>query len=163
MSCRIFRWLCRLVPVPAWQKFLVRFHLGRCPACAHEFELEKTMADIINCPDQSVEAVDLWPAVSRGIATEPATSWPWSSPDPSRSRWRFRWAWLVAALLLIGVTALVTTRHALRPPSGPSGAEPQPPVARAVMQSATINGRPAAVFYFQSQNPDRLIVWIQKT
>ena len=69
---------------------------------------------------------------------------------------------LAAASLLLGVVTLVSTLRILRQPPGPVAADLKPP-SRVVMRSATVGSRPATVYYFQSQNPDRWIVWVQKT
>ncbi len=159
MRCRIIRWLYRSIPVLAWQRLWMRLHLGKCPVCAGEIAVEKRVAGILGRSVPAGEPVDLWPAVSRRIETgQPATG-PAVFPRP---RPLARWGWLAAASLLLGVVTLVSTLRILRQPPGPVAVDLKPP-SRVVMRSATVGRRPATVYYFQSQNPDRWIVWVQKT
>ena len=60
MICRLASRLFRLMPWTPWQAMLIRLHIGRCPRCGGEFEIDEELKRLTLKPGQTEAGPDLW-------------------------------------------------------------------------------------------------------
>lgn len=122
--------------------------------------------DVVTMPDREIQRMlvshrdaeelpSLWPGVRQKLETEmdPELA---SAPLPAevyRKRWR--WAPLTAALGAALLLLLVLF------PFNREDEQPVPGDEQVVVHSVKIGSKAARYYVFQSDNPDRLIVWAQ--
>lgn len=108
----------------------VEAHLAQCPDCrAHADGVRSLLAAALELPREIQPERDLWPEIVARVASP-------SQHAPSVRRPAFRWSALaVAAVLLVGLTAIITARL-VRPGAGPAGGEVRPDGSASVVPAS---------------------------
>ena len=159
MKCQIYKFLYKMVPVVRWRVRLMDRHFSRCPHCMEALAAVNQIDSIGITPGTVDPGVDLWPGVENRLAVEESTQ----TPAPKRIKPRRRtWGWALA-----GAAALVLAL--LIPPAlqqDPANTGKQNKITaqdkKIIINSVTVENRPAKTFYFQPENKDRLIIWVKK-
>jgi len=157
MKCMIYSWLFRILPLKRWQAFLVKFHFNRCPDCGEKIETNKNIKSIFFSDRDFHHQSDLWPEIKRKIDQ------PSAAPKQSISLLKhfpvLQWQWITATLVLIGMAILIPNLILKKREESLKGT-----VAKnIIVKSIKFNNRPAKTYFFQTSNPKRLIIWVQKT
>lgn len=156
MKCKIYGWLFRFIPLKRWQAFLIKFHFNRCPDCGAKIEIDKNIESVFFSARDFQQQSDLWPEVKRKIQhptreQKPVRSGPKRFPA-------LRWQWVSAALVLIGITILIPRLLVKKSME----IRKIDTAENIIVKSVKFNNRPAKTYFFQTSNPKRLIIWVQK-
>ena len=156
MKCKIYSWLFRFFPLKRWQAFLIKCHFNQCPDCREKIETDKNIESVFFSARDFQQQSDLWPEVKREIQhstreQKPVRSVPKRFPT-------LRWQWISAALVLIGMTILIPQLLF----KGNIEIRKSDTAENIIVKSVKFNNRPAKTYFFQTSNPKRLIIWVQK-
>jgi hypothetical protein len=159
MKCQVYKFLYKMVPIVRWRVLLMDRHFSRCPLCIEALAAANQIDSIGITPETVDPGVDLWPGVENRLAVEERVE----TPAPKRIKPRPRtWGWALAG-------AAVLTLALLIPPAlqqDPASTGEQNKIAaqdkKIIINSVTVENRPAKTFYFQPENKDRLIIWVKK-
>jgi hypothetical protein len=142
--CELAKFLFALVPWKRLRAFLIRKHLGTCPACAAVPPAEEECAALVRPPDWVREEASLWPEIRKrlqeGGAAPVRTRTSRRLHVPARRLVPAAAAGL-AALALLTVLVRQTGRQA-------AGAGP----FRVEVISAAVQGKEARPSIFQTKN-----------
>ncbi len=166
MTCKTYRFLYRLCPFTGIRDRLITRHFDSCPACQALFAPEPVF------PSMETGAVpDLWPGVEDRLLELENTrerqrrrghhvvGGPRRAPRHSFTRaWGWTAAGLAAATILLFAVGILHLPFGKHNPS-PHGEEKNKAI---VINSVTVENRPAKTIYFQPGNKNRLIVWVKK-
>ncbi len=165
MRCKLYKFLFRVLPINTWKVRLMDKHFSICPRCGDKAEEaaagEKIKALLVSLED-SKALPDVWPRLQRKIQEEET-----GKPVPKRKKGLLvfhRWQWAAAAVLLLIMVLLPLLfspgkRSAAVPEIGTTEEKEEEQV---VVESVKINSRAAKIIYFNSKDPDKLIVWVKK-
>ena len=147
IKCKVYDLLFRAIPIKAWQAFLIGKHFSRCPHCREEIEIDDQIKELVVSLEEAQNLPPLWPPVQWKLQRQ---------EYPSRSFFP-RWRWAAAAasmilLLLIFFFPFSSLKKQLE----------EPEEAQIMVQSVKIGSKAAKYYIFQSEDPDKLIVWTQK-
>lgn len=155
MKCKLYKFLFRVLPIPAWQAFLMEKHLCVCPHCREETAAEDQIKALPVSPGEAKTLPDLWPYVHRHIEEPPRKAKPGIAFFPG-------WQWKTAAVGLLLLLAVVFSPFYLEkkqsPTPGIDGGTPD----KVVVKSVKIGSEAAKFYFFESKDPDKLIVWAQR-
>lgn len=157
MKCKVYGWLFRFFPLKRWQAFLIKCHFNQCPDCGEKIETDKNIESVFFSARDFQQQFDLWPEVKIEIQHSTREGKPVQS-GPKRFL-ALRWQWVSAALILIGMTILIP-RLLVKEKMEIRKSDK---VENIIVKSIKFNNRPAKAYFFQSKNPNRLIIWVQKT
>ncbi len=159
MKCQVYKFLYKIVPVVRWRVLLMDRHFSRCPLCIKALATVNQIDAIGITPGTVAPDVDLWPGVANRLAAAESAE----LPAPKRIKPRAgTWAWALAgaAVLLLALLIPPALQH------GPGSTGEQNNMAvkdkKIIINSVTVENRPAKTFYFQPENKDRLIIWVKK-
>lgn len=154
--CKLYKFLFRVVPVNAWKVRIMDNHLSICPECGEQIgEIKELLVSL----EDTKALPDLWPGLQKKIPGDETGN---RVPEPSHHRPVFhKWQWAAAAaiLLLMAVLIPLTFGPGAGPDTGTDGEETD---NRVVVESVKVNDRAAGIIYFNSKDPDKLIVWVKK-
>jgi len=156
MKCKIYGWLFRFFPLKKWQAFLIKSHFNQCPDCRKKIETDKNIESVFFSARNFQQQSDLWPEVKREIQHSTREQKPVRS-GPKRFP-ALRWQWVSAALVLIGMTILIP-RLLVKENMEIRKSDMAENI---IVKSVKFNNRPAKTYFFQTSNPKRLIIWVQK-
>lgn len=160
--CKFYKFLYRLIPFKSFQSFLIKEHFSRCLLCQEETEIDIQLKEILVIPDKVKAEESLWSEI------KPRLYSPGEEDSESKTKIRFfsfrKWKWALTAsfLLLVVIVALTGINYFLldkpRIEKGLKGQE-----KRVIVKSATIQGKPAKLYFFQPKNRKMSIIWIRPT
>ncbi len=156
MKCKIYGWLFRFFPLKRWQIFLIKSHFNQCPDCRAKIETNENIESVFFSARDFQQQSGLWPEVKREIQHSTMEQKPVRS-GPKRFP-ALRWQWVSAALVLIGMTILIP-RLLFK---GNMEIRKSDTAENIIVKSVKFNNRPAKTYFFQTSNPKRLIIWVQK-
>ncbi|MCP5102268.1 MAG: hypothetical protein GY950_02765 [bacterium] len=153
MTCKLYNFLFRVLPVNAWKVRLMDNHLAICPRCGEN--VEKIEGLLVSLED-STALPALWPGLQTKMAEDER-----GRPVPERKLLRpvfHKWQWAAAAAVLVLIAVLIPLSFG--PGAGPGNGENGN--QQVIVESVKVNSRAADVVYFNSKDPDKLIVWVKK-
>lgn len=160
--CKLYNLLFRVLPVNAWRVRLMDKHLSLCPHCGEKTGNTEGTADkgkikefLVSLENASA-LPPLWPGLMEKIP-EGEKDIPVPKPK-SRRLVTLKWQWAAAAALLVIVLLIPL---AFGPGAGPEAGREQM-IEEVVVESVKAFNHPAGMIYFNSRDPDRLIVWVKK-
>lgn len=156
MKCKVYGWLFRFFPLKRWQAFLIKCHFSQCPDCRKKIETDKNIESVFFSARDFQQQSDLWPEVKRKIQHSTRERNRLQS-GPKRFL-ALRWQWVSAALVLIGMTILIP-RLLFKENMEIRKSDTAENI---IVKSVKFNNRPAKTYFFQTSNPKRLIIWVQK-
>lgn len=159
MKCQVYKFLYKMVPVVRWRVLLMDRHFSRCPRCIEALTAVNKINSIGITPGTVDPDVDLWPGVANRLAVVERAE----PPAPKRIKPRIKtWGWALAgaAVLLLALMVPLAVQHG----PGTSGEQIDMTAQdkKIIINSVTVENRPAKTFYFQPENKDRLIIWVKK-
>ena len=157
MKCKVYSWLFRIFPLKGWQAFLLKFHFNQCPDCGEKIETNKNIKPIFFSALDFQHQSDLWPEIKKEIEQAPAE--PKKRIFPSKHFPVLQWQWITAALVLIGMAILIPNLILKKGEESLKGTVAE----NIIVKSIKFNNQPAKTYFFQTRNPKRLIIWVQKT
>lgn len=156
----MYKLLYRILPVNSFRAFLVDKHLSSCRACSGELAEDVVIEKKIVTSENINPGMDLWPGIKDGIlALEGAQRRQPERVSLSTFFFGRKWQFGLAAALL--VLALLVPILLYR---GSDVADPETAGivnSEIVVKSIRIENRPAKTFYFQSEDADKVIVWVK--
>lgn len=167
MNCKTYKRLYKLLPIIRWRALLIDKHFSLCPTCKKEFAIENQITSIGITPGTiettlEKDGTDLWPRVKEQLIKIENKQDTHSSTrkhiiPPLRT-----WRWALAGTAVLVLT-LVIPFFIRKPTGGPDSVESITAQNKKIMiNSITVENRPAKTIYFQPGNKDRLIVWVKK-
>lgn len=157
MKCKLYGWLFRIFPLKRWQAFLIKFHFNQCPDCGEKIEINKNIEPIFFSARDFQQQSDLWPEIKTKIEQPPVALK--QRIFPSKHSPILRWQWITATLVLIGMAVLIPNLILRKREENPK----RTVAGNIIVKSIKSNNRPAKTYFFQTGNPKRLIIWVQKT
>lgn len=154
--CRLYKFLFRVVPVNAWKVRIMDDHLSVCPECSEKIGNIKGL--LVSLEDSKALPA-LWPGLRKRMSEDETGN---RIPEPKSHRPVFhKWQWAAAAAVLLLMAVLIPLSFG--PGAGPDrGIDGEKTDDRVVVESVKVNNRPAGIIYFNSKDPDKLIVWVEK-
>jgi hypothetical protein len=159
MKCQVYKFLYKMVPIVRWRVFLMDRHFSRCPLCIEALAAVNQIDSIGITPGTVDPGVDLWAGTANRLAAAERAE----PPAPKRIKPRRRtWAWALAGAAVLALAILIPP--ALQHGPGSSGEQNEMAAQdkKIIINSVTVENRPAKTFYFQPENKDRLIIWVKK-
>jgi len=162
MKCTLYKLLFRVLPVNAWKVFIMDTHFAGCPHCREEVETDETarQAPVSLQEAQALPAV--WPSVRGEIEMEKEKT---REVRPGKVLTINRWQW-AAAVGMVTAVVLLLIFFPFSPgekPLGSSEFKQNPDIdGQVVIKSVKIGSEAVKFYVFQSEDPDKLIVWAQK-
>jgi hypothetical protein len=175
LKCKSYKFLFRVLPVNAWQAYIIDKHFALCPQCMAEAGADTEVDALLVSPENTRSLPPLWDGIRRELEDVDSVDSVDSgnSQDPrqavrqSREKKKafpilHRWQWAaagVALLLLLLIMPFTTEKRGIPDPGpGVTGVEAE----QVVVQSVMIGSKAAKYYVFSSDNPDKIIVWAQK-
>lgn len=156
MKCKVYSWIFGFLPVVRWKSALIEKHFQFCEHCrkklAPDTEIKKTLVraeDLLKIPD-------LWPDIWKSIG------FPAKKQKSVFKKMRlfllpgFRWT--AIAVAFTGFVLLISILL-FKPESSQDRRETSKKI---FVKSIKLNDHPAKTFFFQSSEPNRLIIWVKE-
>ena len=168
MKCKLNKFLFRLLPIPAWQAYLLDKHFSRCPLCREQITTDEQLKELLVSPEKAERLPGLWLYVNKHME-EPADH-PTRKLVPERL---FKgkinsgifpgWQWKTAVVGLVLALAIVFLPFSLKKNStGETHHTEINGADQVVVKSVKIGSEAAKFYFFESKDPDKLIVWTQR-
>jgi len=157
MTCMIYKWLFRIIPLKTWQVFLIKSHFRDCPVCGQKVEqIDGIRAAFFSARNFRLQP-DLWPAIKKEVE-QPADALKKNLIQMKRFP-ILRWQWIATSLVVIGMAVLIPGLLSRK------SVETRKSVIaeNIVVKSIKFNNRPAKTYFYQTGNSKRLIIWVQKS
>ena len=163
--CKVYTFLYRVIPYPAWQVRLIHKHFSHCPHCQEEMTTDEQLKDLLVSPKEAQSLPEVWPYVNRRLE-EPADSPAREREKRMPRKWQWQWRWTTAAVIGVFLVMAVVFH-----PFSPGKKQPAPDTraaridstSRVVVKSVKIGSKAAKYYFFQSKDPDKLIIWAQRS
>lgn len=166
MMCKLYKFLFRVLPINTWKVRLMDKHFSICLRCGEEAEeaaAGEKIKELLVSLEDSKALPAVWPRLQRKIQEEET-----GKPVPKRKTGLIvfhRWQWAAAAtvLLLMMVLLPLLFSPGKKPAAIPgTGTTEEKVEEQVVVESVKINSQAAKIIYFNSKDPDKLIVWVKK-
>jgi len=159
MTCKIYKLLFWLLPLKRWQAFLIHYHFYKCYSCREESGIDDHFNQIPIFPSDCQNHPSLWPQIKKKIALEK------EKKNRKKSFIFFpKWQW---TLLVIGLICIFLLLPYLSKKNSnfkfTENIESIQRGSKIILKSVKMENQPAKTYFFQSNHPDRLIVWVQKS
>lgn len=165
MKCTLYKFLFRVLPVNAWKVFIMDTHFARCPYCREEVEADETTKQLLVSLQEAQTLPTVWPSVRSEIEMEKEKTGEVKA-RPAKVLTINRWQWaaavgMVTAVLLLLIFFPFSPGEKSLDSSGFKQKE-LGTANQVVIKSVKIGSEAAKFYVFQSEDPDKLIVWAQK-
>jgi len=162
LKCKLYKFLFRVLPIHAWQVFIMDKHLSVCPHCREGVTADDQVRELLVSPEKAKTLPGLWPYVHTHME-ETGDS---QSREPGQKRkWGPAilpgWQWKAAAVGLLLLLVIVFFPFSFEKKQSGSeshqaGIEAED---RVVVKSVKIGSKDAKFYFFESKDPDKVIVW----
>jgi hypothetical protein len=165
LACKIYKCLFRILPFPAWQAHWLDKHFTGCPYCREEVAAGEQVKELFVSLEDVQPLPGVWPYLNRhmedtadrntGVPVPAAKTGPGFFPG---------WGWKTAAVGLVLLLMLVSLPFLLlkKTPTRETHQEELKAGDKVVVKSVKIGSEAAKFYFFQSKDPDKLIVWAEK-
>lgn len=158
MICKLYKILFWLLPLKRWQAYVINSHFHKCDLCRRESGIDDNFSRFPVSPQNCQDLPSTWPQIKEQIllGTEKKGGKRGFNLLP-------KWQWALPVLALISIFLLLpylSDKKATTPIPGDilSTKKNQ----KIIVKSVKMENQPAKTFFFKSNHPDRLIVWVQK-
>jgi hypothetical protein len=147
-NCKRTKILFKLLPFKSWQYYLLQRHLLKCPDCLGDLAGVEEARSATISQDKIRDVKDFWPQFSASFKKEER-----KKKILSRPAWR--WAVGTAGLVALTVAAvfILTLSHKT---------EYSDLAVKLRINYIKIYEEPAQAIIFQTQDPNRTFVWVEK-
>ncbi|MCK4836111.1 MAG: hypothetical protein KAT17_05720 [Candidatus Aminicenantes bacterium] len=157
MKCKIVIFLYWIFPNKKWQAYLIQKHFSSCERCQKRIDSDTHIKSLLISAEDLHPRPDLWTDMEEAIKSYPKIRKP---VIPESKPIIFpKWQWIAAALILTGLIILIPIQILKNRPD----AIQKTTRNQIVLKSIKIEESTAKAYFFQSKNPNRLIIWAQKT
>jgi hypothetical protein len=146
--CRTVELLIRVLPVSAWQDFLIRRHVPGCAACSAKLAAREEAQAVLVHERDLLSVRDFWPAVSRRLRSGVRRE---ARPQLAR-----RWVSVAVGLLVVGLVSVLLLRVPVDEGSLGAGEKLRIDYVR-------VGEEPARAYVFQPQDADVTLVWVERS
>jgi hypothetical protein len=165
LKCNLYKFLFRVLPIRGWQVFLMDKHLSVCSLCREEAAADDQVRELLVSPDKAKTLPGIWPYVHKHM--EGTGDSQTKEPAP-KQKWRPAilpgWQWKAAAvgLLLLLVIVFFPFSFEKKQPGTETHQAGIEAEDRVVVKSVKIGSKAAKFYFFESKDPDKVIVWAEK-
>ena len=140
--------LIRILPVKAWQDFLIRRHVSGCAACMGMLAAEEEVRAVMIQEQDLLGIKDFWPEVKLQLLEGPRI--PVRSLKPL-----WQWVSVTAALAVMVITSFWLYKDFGREETAGGG-------QRLLIDYVKIEDKPARAYVYKPQGVDMTLVWVEK-
>ena len=165
LKCNLYKFLFRVLPIHAWQVFLMDKHLSVCSHCREEVAADVQVRELLVSPEKAKTLPGIWPYVHKHMEDTGASQ----TREPELKRKWGRailpgWQWKAAAVGLVLLLVFVFFPFSFEKKQSTSkihqaGIEAED---RVVVKSVKIGSKAAKFYFFESKDPDKVIVWAER-
>ena len=165
LKCNLYRFLFRLLPIHAWQVFLMDKHFSVCSHCRQEVAADDQVRELLISPEKAKTLPGIWPYVHKHMEDTGDSQ---TREPGQRRKWGPAilpgWQWKAAAVGLLLLLVIVFFPFSFEkkqstPAIYQTGIEAED---RVVVKSVKIGSKAAKFYFFESKDPDKVIVWAVK-
>lgn len=165
MKCTLYKLLFRVLPVNAWKVFIMDTHFARCPYCREEVEADEIAKQLLVSLQEAQTLPTVWPSVRSEIEMEKEKTRE-VKVKTAKVLTINRWQW-AAAVGMVTAVLLLLIFFPFSPgekslDSSEFKQNELDTANQVVIKSVKIGSEAAKFYVFQSEDPDKLIVWAQK-
>jgi hypothetical protein len=164
MKCKLCQLLFRIVPLPAWQDYLLDKHFSKCSHCRGEVTTDDQVREMLVSPQNTKTLPSIWPYVHKHMDE---TGYSLTGVPGPKKRWITAilpgWQWKVAivGIFLILVLLLFPFLHEKKSTlniihTGIGAAD------KVMIKSIKIDSKATKFYFFESKDPDKVIVWAER-
>jgi hypothetical protein len=165
MKCTLYKLLFRVLPVNAWKVHIMDTHFAMCPYCLEEVETDETAKQLLVSLREAQTLPTVWPSVYGEIEKEKEKTGE-VKVKPAKVLTINRWQWAAAVGMVSAVLLLLIFFPFFIGEKSPDSSESKQKELitenQVVIKSVKIGSEAAKFYVFQSEDPDKLIVWAQK-
>ena len=158
--CKLIRFLYISIPILDFRDFLIQKHLGDCPHCQREWEIDRKTEESLWMPGWIKKESSLFPRIQEKIKRARVEQE--EAPSTKIMTTFFpRWQWTLAGLVLIILVGmiLVVDKILIQPsPETEFSLALKNPQVKII--HAEISGKKAKPFIYQTQ--ENLYIWFDK-
>ena len=162
-KCKLYKFLFRVLPLNAWQVRLMDKHFAICPRCREEKETDEGVKELLVSLEDSNALPAVWQRL-QGKIQEEETVKPVPKPKKGLSIFH-KWQWAavgVALLLMILLLPFSLTFDKEPIDTSGTGEMEEKEDEQVVVESVKIDSHAAKIYFFNSKDPNKLIVWVKK-
>ena len=162
-KCKLYKFLFRVLPLNTWQVWLMDKHFSICPRCREEVETDERVRQLLVSLEDSDALSSVWPRL-QGKIQEEETVKPVSKTKKGLSIFhKWQWAAVGVALLLMIILLPFSLNFDKKPIDTSGSGEVEEKVdEQVVVESVKIDSHAAKIYFFNSKDPNKLIVWVKK-
>jgi hypothetical protein len=165
LKCNIYKFLFRLLPIHAWQVFLMDKHLSICSHCRQEAAADDQVRELLISPEKAKTLPGIWSYVNQhmedrgdSLTKEPGQKRKWGQAILPG------WQWKAAAVGLLLLLAIVFFPFSFEKKQSDAkthqvGIEAED---RVVVKSVKTGSEAAKFYFFESKDPNKVIVWAER-
>ena len=156
--CKLYRILYKLIPIKAFQSYLIKNHFSVCPQCGEAAGIDDLGIEKLLCPENFRDSQSLWPHIEPKL--QPVKTDQMSLEDRSSTFFR-KWRWALAGICLavvIGASALFY-RNIQKKAYSDAG-DRFPEEARIEIANAEVYGKKARSFIYQTSSAS--FIWFSE-
>ena len=162
---KLYKFLYRALPIHAWQVFLMDKHLSVCTHCREEVAADDRVRELLVSPEKAKTLPGIWPYVHKHMEEREDSQT--KEPAPKR-KWGLAilpgWQWKAAAVGLILLLVFVFFPFSFEKKQSTSEIHQAEIEAedRVMVKSVKIGSEAAKFYFFESKDPDKVIVWAER-
>jgi hypothetical protein len=149
--CKITHFFFNIFPLKAWQSFLIRYHIQRCPDCQKELASTEDVRSLFIREDEAGSIEEVWPALKAKFSGKREKKqiflWP-------------RLRWIAAVAGLFAVVAIGVWLYFSNPPD--KSPEEKNLAERFRINYIRVENKPAKAFLFRPHDSKMIIIWAEK-
>jgi hypothetical protein len=165
LKCKLYKFLFRVLPIHGWQVFIMDKHLYVCSHCREDAAADDQVRELLVSPKKAKTLPGIWPYVHRhmenredSLIKEPAPKRKWSLAIFPGWQWKAAAVALVLLLVIVFFPFFFEKKQSISKIHQP-GKEAEDKV---VVKSVKIGSKAAKFYFFESKDPDKVIVWAVK-
>jgi len=165
LKCKLYKFLFRVLPIRGWQVFLMDKHLAICPYCREEAAADDQVRALLVSPGKAKTLPGIWPYVHKHMEDTGDSQ---SRELAPKHKWGPAilpgWQWKAAAvgLLLLLVIVFFPFSFEKKPSKSGSLQAETETEDRVVVKSVKVGSKEAKFYFFESKDPDKVIVWAER-
>jgi hypothetical protein len=165
LKCNLYKFLFRLLPIHAWQVFIMDKHLSKCSHCREDAAADDRVRELLVSPEKAKTLPGIWPYVHKHMEDRGDSQT--KEPMP-KQKWSLAilpgWQWKAAAVGLLLLLVIVFFPFSFEKKQSSAeihqaGIEAED---RVVVKSVKIGSKAAKFYFFESKDPDKVIVWAER-
>ena len=165
LKCKLYKFLFRMLPIPDWQVFFMDKHLSICSHCREEAAADDGVRELLASPEKAKTLPGIWPYVHEHMEEREDSQ---SKEQSPKRKWGLAilpgWQWKAAAVGLFLVLVFVFFPFSFEKEQSTSEIYQAEIEAedRVVVKSVKIGSKAAKFYFFESKDPDKVIVWAER-